>query len=176
MQALADLDIFLDKYESHNQSLAGSSPEKVISGNVKRRSTLKRSSRAGGAQDSPVTLQKKRATQLEISGLTNMLLIGEKGSTGNLVGIPEPEPSTEVVERFVAGAKASVLGAARSQSCHDSKNVDVKGYVLAPEDLLNMRETERLAILSKVKEGSMTMDDAINELIEHKKRQNCVIC
>ena len=39
-----------------------------------------------------------------------------------------------------------------------------------------MNESERIAILNKVKGGDMSINDALGLVVEHKKRQNCVIC
>ena len=73
-------------------------------------------------------------------------------------------------------AAEDVSGAKRSASVLDSKNIAVKGYKLGPEDLLSISAEERLEILNRVKEGKMSVDDAVSEVVEHKKRQNCVIC
>ena len=37
-------------------------------------------------------------------------------------------------------------------------------------------EAERLAILNGVKGGDMSVNEAVLLVVEHKKRQNCVIC
>ena len=136
-------------------------------------------------------------TTSQVDNLEKMLMIGEKGAVADgggvdgggessadpttptrvrkqASGLLSPTPvSKEAAERFVAAA--SGIGGRRSQSSHGSNNVQVKGYKLSPDDLMSMDEGERIAILMKVKEGAMTMDEAMAEIIEHKKRQNCVV-
>ena len=64
----------------------------------------------------------------------------------------------------------------RSTGAKGKKDLAVKGFKLGPEDLLSISEEERLEILNRVKQGNMSVDDAVSEVIEHKKRENCVIC
>jgi len=93
-----------------------------------------------------------------------------------------------IADRFAAGAQdVRAVGGAenvdpRSQVPLRSKSgrarpqvVDIKGYTLNAADILSMDEAERLALLTKVKGGEMTIDEALNEVIEHKRRQNCSI-
>jgi len=53
--------------------------------------------------------------------------------------------------------------------------VDIKGNSLTASDILAMDEGERLQILNNVKAGIMSVDDAMTEVIDHKRRQNCSI-
>jgi len=158
----------LDLYEAHDTELASASKQQNFSGNIRRRSTIMSSGRRKSKAESM-----KPATEKEVVALSNLLLIGEKSSNGD----PQMDKpvSHEVRKRFMASAE-DVSGAKRSASVLDSKNIAVKGYKLGPEDLLSISAEERLEILNRVKEGKMSVDDAVSEVVEHKKRQNCVIC
>jgi hypothetical protein len=58
------------------------------------------------------------------------------------------------------------------QSQPGADNGNETGYKLAPADLLQMDESERLAILNKVKGGAMSIDDALMEGFKGKERTN----
>lgn len=53
--------------------------------------------------------------------------------------------------------------------------VNIKGYLLSADDVLSMDEKERVALLERVKSGNMSIDEALQEVIEHQRRQNCNI-
>lgn len=195
INALAELDQFLDMFESTDKALAEKDVDVhgSISGNLKRRSTIvasqrRRSQIVSTRSQGPGEL----ASEADIKNLENLLLIGEQGASEQLGGgggsgggggggggvdrmsMMPVSPSKEATMRFMDAATAA--GGHRTMSSRDGSNVNVKGYKLAPEDLLNMDESERIAILNKVKGGGMSINEALAEVIEHKKRQNCVIC
>jgi hypothetical protein len=121
-------------------------------------------------------------TDAQIDSLEKMLLIGELASApednhgSSKVSATMPmSPSKAVTQQFVEAANALGGRTTMTAKARKAGNVNVKGYKLSPEDLLQMNESERLAILDKVKGGEMTINDALKEVIEHKKRQNCVV-
>eukprot|EP00039_Didymoeca_costata_P009140 m.120959 g.120959 ORF g.120959 m.120959 type:complete len:1511 (-) comp14377_c0_seq1:178-4710(-) len=171
MKALEDLDKFLDLYESNSVELAKEDTSGVISGNVVRRGTIKKSQRKSQAS--------RPATEQEVAALSNLLLIGEKTQPPSPEKQPSPQKSPvkksvygdDVTNRFMSGAMSPETGGRRI----DDLNVNVKGYKLTPDDLLAIDEGDRVEILRRVKDGEMTINDAISEVIEHKKRLNCTI-
>jgi len=191
MNALAELDQFLDMFTSTDKGLAEKDTEHgSISGNIRRRSTMVGSQRRRSKMISTRSqvAASQPATEADVKNLENLLLIGEQGNGdfggggggggdgggGDRMSMMPISPSKEATMRFMDAATAA--GGHRTSSMRGGTDVNVKGYKLAPEDLLNMDESERLAILNKVKAGGMSVSDALAEVIEHKKRQNCVIC
>ena len=185
INALTELDLFLDMIMSTDKGLAEKDTEHgSISGNIRRRSTMVGSQRRRSQMISTRSQvgASHPASEADVQNLENLLLIGEQGlggmddgggSDGRMSMMPM-SPTKEATMRFHDAAAAA--GGHRTSSMRDGSHVNVKGYKLSPEDLLNMDESERLAILNKVKAGGMSVSDALAEVIEHKKRQNCVIC
>ena len=55
-------------------------------------------------------------------------------------------------------------------------DIHVGDVEIVPADLMNMQEEQRIALLKLVKSGRLTIDEALQQVVEHKKQTNCVLC
>eukprot|EP00051_Salpingoeca_urceolata_P001958 m.45550 g.45550 ORF g.45550 m.45550 type:complete len:88 (+) comp11791_c0_seq1:47-310(+) len=73
---------------------------------------------------------------------------------------------------------AAMLASGQSgliQRTHSHSGVRIHGFKLAPDDLLHIDEQQRVALLQQVKEGKMSVDECLEQVVETRQRQNCVV-
>lgn len=174
LQAIDDLDKFLDEFESADKQLAAET--EVVTGSISRTGTIRKRDSVGDSR--------RIATSPEgVQALENVLLLGSKEKEQTLER--NESISQDLKSKFVEAAttlqsatpEASRRGTRtrKNTARQGSTDVDIKGYSLNAADILSMDENERIALLERVKSGKMSIDDALQEVIEHKRRQNCII-
>eukprot|EP00038_Savillea_parva_P006917 m.166692 g.166692 ORF g.166692 m.166692 type:complete len:1693 (-) comp12726_c0_seq1:145-5223(-) len=189
LDAISDLDSFLDSYESVDGKLAAET--EIVTGSIKRVGTVrKRSSSSSTHRHSRHMVPTAEGVQ----ALENVLLIGvaspsnkhDTASSGSSVPDSQAIPKS-LKSQFASGAASlqsphgtvgrshNLAQASRLGSNVSASDVDIKGYALNAADILSMDEHERIALLERVKTGQMSIDDALQEVIEHKRRQNCCV-
>jgi hypothetical protein len=93
---------------------------------------------------------------------------------------PSTNTTTAILHHTVGGTMVSLPPAVQTSplitvpSVHHPQPNPTSGYALSPKDLLQMNESERIAILKKVKAGEMSVDDALGAVLEEKKVWNGV--
>lgn len=192
MDALDDLMAFLDVQLSSDVILAEDSVKKETSFKLKQaaiRASVKGTERTQ-LTHSIVPKTVIPTSETGISALSNVLLIGEKSPQKQRNSQPNIEPvPVEIAEKFSKGALEMRAATMKEQSENvdpklrsgklsmraKTQPVEIKGYALTAENILSMDEAERIALLDRVKKGSMSIDEALNEVIEHQRRQNCTI-
>mmetsp|Transcript_15063 Transcript_15063/g.38690 ORF Transcript_15063/g.38690 Transcript_15063/m.38690 type:complete len:1623 (+) Transcript_15063:291-5159(+) len=170
LDAISDLDGFLDESESVDQELAAET--ELVTGSMKRTGTIRK------RMESSVSVDSRRVPQSAegVKALEDVLLLGGSAEAADPVAATA-DTKTKFVSAAVTLApprERTVSAIARRQD-RESTSVDIKGYSLNVDDILSMDERERIALLERVKTGSMSIDDALQEVIEHKRRQNCAI-
>eukprot|EP00041_Stephanoeca_diplocostata_P037620 m.1430320 g.1430320 ORF g.1430320 m.1430320 type:complete len:1775 (-) comp25073_c0_seq5:163-5487(-) len=212
LDAIADLDRFLDAYETNN-GIVSATTSADDAGSTPSSATLQVESTGGGAALPPTAVRtmerdmdtRGRPSKLAqvspsgINALENVLMIGS--STGSHADSGQDRNSNrlsaEANSKFLLGAEkltasSSALTNRDSVASQSSTRrnrlptlaggastskggVNIKGYLLSADDVLSMDEKERVALLERVKSGNMSIDEALQEVIEHQRRQNCTI-
>jgi myosin-3 len=175
LEAIADLDKFLDEAESADKDLAAET--EMVTGSMRRSGTIRKRDSINGE----TKLTRKVTTPEGVQALEDVLLIGTSPKRNSELDQRSISPHQK--SKFEAGAAtlnpadSTRRGSARArtESQRQQSNVDIKGYSLNTADILSMDENERIALLERVKSGEMSINDALQEVIEHKRRQNCVV-
>lgn len=202
LAAIAELDKYLDAIESADRVLAEQqrerelmSPEGATFGSVHRRDRSRKSSRqhvmtmadvdALGnlllvGEQAPVASPAPASGTAtpKTPGLTPeahaRFIDGVRGSQEALKahGLPSPRPAIPIPR---TDSTSAVRPPPLLRSGSTAGSVNINGVKLTPADLLKIDEVQRVAILNRVKDGEMTIEDALSQVVENKQQQQCVI-
>eukprot|EP00042_Codosiga_hollandica_P054804 m.750591 g.750591 ORF g.750591 m.750591 type:complete len:1671 (+) comp58981_c0_seq6:1033-6045(+) len=136
------------------------------------------------ASTTPTPDAARHPSQDAVSAMQNFLLIKEDPQSSPVTmrqtktGTARMKSITDVAdiskEQWVESSATLIRGTKLSRSA-DSSSVNLQGTTISPADLIEMPVQQRATLLHMVKAGQLSVDEAMNEVVEHKNRQNCVV-